>query len=249
MLALTIEYRFAFASLLGMINFILIIFTVEQEYKMKIALVLSGCGQFDGSETHEVILTLLSLTQEHIEWDAFAPDIQQSQVFDHFSNEPVPGESRHVLQESARLVRGHIQPLSAADVIQYDAIIIPGGFGAVSNLCNWGEKGVDFSFNSEFEEFMRKAIANHKPIGFICIAPMMITKLYANAKLTIGNDKTIAAQVVELGCEHVNCSATDIVIDEQHQIVSTPANMVAKNIAEVYVGIHKLVQALAAMVD
>lgn len=219
---------------------------------MKFALVLSGCGQHDGSETHEVILTLLSLAQENIEWDAFAPEMAQQQVIDHVTNEPVAGETRQVLQESARLVRGHIQLIKQAKLEDYDAVIIPGGFGAVSNLCDWGkdfgESGANFSFNDQFKAFLDKAIALKKPMGFICIAPVMIMKLFPGAKLTIGNDADIAARLNAAGGVHVDCAATDIVIDEAHHVVSTPANMVAKNIAEVNEGIHKLVKAVANMV-
>ncbi len=214
---------------------------------MKFAILLSGCGQHDGSETHEVILTLLSLTQENIEWDAFAPDILQKKVINHLTDTQEGSESRQVLKESARLVRGKIKALSQADVSQYDAIILPGGLGAVSNLCDWADRGNDFTFEKEVGEFLDAGVTHKKPMGFICIAPVMIPKLFPNAKLTIGNDEKIAAQLEGQGATHINCLATEIAIDETNKVVSTPANMCAKDIAEVYEGIHKLVKALANM--
>lgn len=213
---------------------------------MKFALILSGCGQHDGSETHETVLTLLSLAEEKVAWDAFAPEMLQHSVINHISEEPMHDE-RSVLVESARLVRGKISPLNSIEVDQYDAVIIPGGFGAVSNLCSWGINGIDFTFNQEVEEFFRKAKSLGKPMGFICIAPMMIPKLFADARLTVGNDQHLADQISSMGSNHIDCLATDVVVDQKYKIVSTPANMVAKGIDEVYVGIRKLVCELVSM--
>jgi enhancing lycopene biosynthesis protein 2 len=211
---------------------------------MKFAIILSGCGQHDGSETHEVILTLLSLAQEKIQWDAFAPDIMQHHVTNHLTNSVEPNEKRSVLKESARLVRGKIKPICEAKITDYDAIIFPGGMGAVLNLCDWAQKGKDFSFDPSVKKFIDQAVQHKIPMGFICIAPIMIPKMMSDAHLTIGNDATIAKQIHDLGSHHVNCAATDIVIDTKNKIVSTPANMVANGIDEVYEGIHKLVKAL-----
>ena len=214
----------------------------------KVAIILAGCGQNDGSETHETILTLLTLSQENISWDAFAPNIPQALVFDHLHRHHAK-ENRNVLVESARLVRGKIRPLNEASPELYDAIIIPGGFGAVSNLCNYSEKGINFTFQLDFENFIFKAAKLKKPIGFICIAPIMIPKIYPNQpKMTIGNDPDMAKQMNFLGARHINCLATEVVIDRENMIVSTPANMNAKNISEVYQGIHKLVQELKNLV-
>ena len=216
---------------------------------MKFAIVLAGCGQHDGSETHETILTLLSLAQEGIEWYAFAPDIPQQQVINHLTEQPQESENRQVLIESSRLVRGKIKPITEADVSAFDAIIFPGGFGVVSNLCNWGEKGTDFTMNKDVATFIDHAVFNKKPLGFICIAPMIIPKIFKNAKLTIGNDNELAEQINSMGSIHVACEASDVIIDKEHNVVSTPANMVANSIDEVYIGIHKLVKELSHMVD
>lgn len=214
---------------------------------MKFALILSGCGQHDGSETHETVTLLLALCQEKVSWDAFAPNADQQQVINHLNNQKAGTEKRNMLIESARLVRGHIKPINEAELAQYDAIIFPGGLGAVTNLCDWKEKGMDFSFQEEVKEFLEKALSLKKPMGFICIAPVMIAKIFQGAKLTIGNDQGIAKQVTEMGSHHVNCSATDVVVDETHKVVSTPANMLAQDIGEVYAGIHKLVKALVKL--
>lgn len=214
---------------------------------MKFALLLSGCGQHDGSETHEVILTLLGLAKEEVVWDAFAPNISQSQVVNHLSEKISQNETRNVLVESARLVRGKIKDLVEADLNQYDALILPGGFGAVSNLCNWGEKGFNFEFNSDVQKFLEKAVLLKKPVGFICISPVIIPRLYTNCKLTIGNDPILADQINKVGGKHVNCPADGAVVDHENKVVSTPANMVTNNIVELQIGIQKLIQELKKM--
>ena len=214
---------------------------------MKCAIILAGCGQHDGSETHEVILTLLSLDQEGITWSAFAPDIQQPCVVNHVDETRSTSESRSVLQESARLVRGRIAALNTLQIDDFDAIIFPGGLGAVTTLCDWFEKKSAFDFILDVERVVSDARSKKKPMGFICIAPVMIPKIYPNAELTIGNDSAIAALIQSTGCKHVDCSADEIVIDHQNKVISTPANMVANSITEVYSGIRKLVHALKHM--
>lgn len=209
----------------------------------KFALVLSGCGQHDGSETHEVILTLLSMDQENVKWEAFAPDIKQKRVVNHVT-ESVNDEVRSVMQESARLVRGKIKPITEAKISDFDAVIFPGGVGAVDTLCDWFEKGAEFNFNSDVKDLIDNAVKLKKPMGFICIAPMMIPKIYRSAKLTIGNDQSLATQIHEMGSKHIECSADEVVVDKENKIVSTPANMVANSIGEVYKGIRKLVKEL-----
>lgn len=214
--------------------------------KMKnFAIILSGCGQHDGSETHETILTLLALDRASVNWQGFAPDVTTG-VIDHVTNTDTGG-SRAVLQESARLVRGKIKPLSALNVADFDAIVFPGGMGAVKVLCNWYERKSDFTFNHDVKKTLDAAVELGKPLGFICIAPMMITKVFSDAKFTIGNDKNLAAEIVASGCQHVDCLASDIVIDAEHKLVTTPANMVANTIDEVSQGITKLVNELVKM--
>src|SRR5690348_7763129 len=103
----------------------------------KFAVILSGCGQHDGSETHETILTLLSMDQEKVQWEAFAPDVMQNRVIDHINNAVDSKENRSVLKEAARLARGKIKPILEAQIQEFDAVVFPGGVGAVNVLCDW----------------------------------------------------------------------------------------------------------------
>ncbi|GAB7258715.1 hypothetical protein DZS_05790 [Dickeya ananatis] len=99
----------------------------------KVGVVLCGCGVYDGSEIHEVVLTLLAIDRAGAEAVCFAPDKEQLHVVNHLNGE-MTGEKRNVLAESARIARGKIQPLSSADPLQLDALIVPGGFGAAKKF-------------------------------------------------------------------------------------------------------------------
>jgi enhancing lycopene biosynthesis protein 2 len=214
---------------------------------MKFAIILAGCGQHDGSETHEVITALLAMEQQGIDWFAFAPDRDQSRVVNHITNEENPNETRHIIEESARLVRGRIKPLTEIDLNEFDAVIFPGGFGAATNWCNWMTHGIEFDIKDDIKELVQKAQQHQCAFGFICIAPVMIAKLFEHATLTIGNDETIAKKLESLGAKPVICSATEVAIDRAHKIVSTPANMLAENMVELYQGIYKLIEEVAQL--
>lgn len=213
----------------------------------KIAVILSGCGVYDGTEIHESVLTLLHLSLKGISYQCFAPDIPQLHVINHLTGQE-QAESRNVLVESARIARGEIRPLSDLHANEFHAVIIPGGFGAAKNLCDFAIKGAAAQVLPELKQALQGFFSAGKPVGFICIAPAIIPLVYPGAAtLTIGTDVSTADTIQQLGGVHVNCRVTDIVIDHQAKIVSTPAYMLAQSIAEANEGIEKLVAAVIAM--
>jgi len=209
---------------------------------MKIGLILSGCGVNDGTEIHEAIITMLCLDMQKVEIKYFAPDIKQTHVINHISGEIMP-EERNIMIESARIARGSIEPLETANLEDLDAIILPGGSGAMKNLSNIF---IDPK-SPEIESSVKKAITfmhqTKKPIGAICISPVIVANALSSYSpdVTIGNDPNIASMIKLFGGTHINCKVNDIVVDEKNIIVSTPAYMIAKGPAEVYQGISKLV--------
>ncbi|WKV48719.1 isoprenoid biosynthesis glyoxalase ElbB [Dickeya fangzhongdai] len=207
----------------------------------KVGVVLSGCGVYDGSEIHEVVLTLLAIDRAGAEAVCFAPDKEQLHVINHLTGEAT-GEKRNVLAESARIARGKIQPLSSADPQQLDALIVPGGFGAAKNLSDFATRGADCEIDNELKILTREIHKKNKPIGFICIAPAMLPKLLdTSVQLTIGNDEGTAQAIAAMGGVHVKCPVDDIVVDVAHKVVTTPAYMLANSIGEAANGIEKLV--------
>lgn len=214
----------------------------------RVAVVLSGCGVYDGSEIYETVITLLRLDQAGAEVQCFAPDIQQLHVINHATGEVMAGEERNVLTEAARLARGNIQDLSEADAAEFDAVILPGGFGAAKNLSNFALNGAGLTVTPSLVAFIQTMREANKPVGLMCIAPAMTGVLFAEgATCTIGSDPGVAGAIEMTGAIHKNCGVDEVCIDEANKLVTTPAYMLAENISEAALGINKLVDAVLAM--
>jgi len=214
----------------------------------KVAVVLAGCGFKDGAEIHESVLTLLALVKQGADPICFAPNCDQTTVTNHLSGDS-SGEKRNVLVESARIARGQIKNLTELTSSSADALIFPGGYGAALNLCNFAQKGAECSVHPEVARVVNEFHTAGKPIGFICIAPAIGAKVLGSqkVKLTIGNDAGTAALLEKLGAVHVNQSVEQALVDDKNKIVSTPAYMLAKNIAEADAGISALVNSVLKM--
>lgn len=208
--------------------------------------VLSGCGVKDGSEIHEAVCTLLALSRSRVETLIFAPDIPQAQVINHLNRSVSAGEPRDVLVESARIARGQIKNLAQAKVEDLNAVIFPGGLGAVKNLCTFDRDGFSCGVDDQVERIINQMYDAGKPIGALCIAPVLIARVLSKrqirAKITIGNEKKLAREVETIGFYHVDCPATDCVVDETHKIVTTPCYMLADSIDQVFLGASRLVE-------
>jgi enhancing lycopene biosynthesis protein 2 len=215
----------------------------------KVAVILSGCGVFDGSEIHESVLVLLALDRANAQVICAAPDLPQHQVINHATRQPVPHETRNVLVESARLARGNIIPLTQLEVKDIDAIILPGGFGAAKNLSSFGWEGEKFRVDETLAQVLQAAHRAGKPLGFVCIAPAIAAKLFGGEKVefTIGTDEGTARALQATGARHVPCHVHNAVVDRRLKIVTTPAYMLAQRITEAEAGINKLVQAVLEM--
>lgn len=212
---------------------------------IKIGVVLSGCGVYDGSEIHEAVITLLAIDRAGAEAVCMAPDIAQLHVVNHLSGEPVAGESRNVLVESARIARGKIKNMAEVTVNDFDALIFPGGFGAAKNLCDFAVNGTDCTVDPEVERLVKATLAARKPLAAVCIAPALIARIVGDqTQLTIGTDADTGSAIDTMGGKHINCPVREFVIDREHKIVSTPAYMLAGRISEAADGIEKTVRAL-----
>lgn len=207
-----------------------------------IAVILSGSGVFDGSEIYESVLTFLRLEHNGVRYQCFAPNVEQLHVINHLTGEVAEGETRNVLVEAARLARGNVKDLAEANPDEFDAMIIPGGFGAAKNLSDFAIKGHECSINPDLERFARAIHQAGKPVGLICIAPAMTPKLLGTGiQCTIGNDAGVAEAITAMGGQHTDCSVDQIVIDEANKVITTPAYMLAGSITEAASGINRLV--------
>ena len=218
---------------------------------MNIGVLLSGSGVNDGSEIHESVLTLLSLDRKGAKVKIMAPEIDQFHVVNHLSNHKMDA-TRNILSEAARIARGNILPIRSINNNDLDALIFPGGTGMAKNIFNYAIKGPDFTVLEDVESLTRYMIQKNKPIGAICIAPVMIAKILQNldrkGKVTGGFNEQILTDIESMGMITEKVNATEIVIDYENKIVSTPAYVEANSIKEVAEGIEKLVDAVLSMV-
>ena len=212
-----------------------------------LAIILCGAGNLDGSEIHEATLSLLAIDELNCHYQCFALDKPQGRVMNFVTGEPEISESRNQLKESARIARGKIKPVADLKLKDFDALILPGGYGVAFSLCNFAEKGHQAQIQPEIAEIIQAFYAAKKPIGAICISPTLIA-LALKAKtekltLTLGNAEDSAGKEVEkLNCQVIECKPDECIIDAKNLIVSTPAYMNAKRISEVKNGIQKLVK-------
>ena len=211
----------------------------------KVAVLLSGCGVKDGSEIHEAACALLAIKRAGADYFCFAPNKPQRDVVDHLKSAPT-GERRNVLVESARIARGEIRDLASFDASDFDALVIPGGFGSAKNLSDYAVKGAAATPDPGFAAAVRAMHAAGKPVGAICITPAAVASIFrgtgVSPTLTIGTDPGTVADIEAMGSRHVECPPTDCVVDEKNRIVTTPAYMSAAHIGEVFEGVSKLVE-------
>lgn len=208
----------------------------------RIAVILSGCGVFDGSEIHETVLLLLAAKRAGCDYTVFAPDAEQTEVVNHSTGARV-AETRNILVEANRIARGEARSLAEYAPAEYDAVVLPGGFGAVKNLCDFYYKGTDFTVLPELEKALLETRKLNKPIGATCIAPLPLAKIFKGCRITLGAQSEAADAATKIGAEHVVTSGDETVRDETYRIVSTPAYMIADaDISTVAAGAENLIR-------
>jgi enhancing lycopene biosynthesis protein 2 len=211
--------------------------------KAKIAVVLSGCGVYDGAEIHEAVLTLLAIDKQGASYACFAPDVLQHHVINHLNGQEMK-EARNVLVESARIARGAIKPLAEYRPEDFDALIFPGGFGAAKNLCGFAFNGPDCGVNKDVEKAVKSTHAAAKPIGALCIAPALMARILGKVEVTIGDDPGTAAAIEKLGAKHTKTSHGEVVIDTANKLVTTPCYMLDASISQIATGAENAIKAV-----
>lgn len=209
----------------------------------KFAVVLAGCGVYDGAEIHEATLSMYAIKKQGAEYTLFAPDADQHHVINHLTGEQM-NEKRNVLVESARIARGKISPLSEFQPQDFDAILFPGGFGVAKNLCTFAFDGPDCKVNPEVEKAITGMHKAGKPIGALCISPVLLAKILGNVELTIGQDKDTAGAIEKMGGVHKNTDHGQVVIDVKHNLFTTPCYMLDASIVDIADGAENIVRAI-----
>lgn len=213
----------------------------------KVAVVLSGCGVFDGSEIHEAVSMLVHLSRHGAEVQCFAPDIERPAV-NHLTRQR-EAQPRNVLVESARIARGKVKPLSKLRAAEYDAVVFPGGFGAATNLSDFADKGAACSTLPDVDRVVKEFHEAGKPVGMCCIAPVIAARVLGTERggpgvsVTIGNDEATSGAIAGMGAKNINKSVTEALADEKHKVYTTPAYMYGE------APVHEVYEGIGAMID
>ena len=212
----------------------------------KIAVVLSGCGVMDGSEIHEAVTAMLAIEQQGGVYHCFAPEGEQTVVVNHATKQP-SSEVRRMPAEAARIARGNISLLSSFKAADYDAVLFPGGMGAVLNLCDFARQGKNCSVNPDVERVVKEMHAAGKPIVALCIAPVLIARILHDVTVTIGNDPETCLAIKAMGGTPEICSAAEVCIDRKNKIITTPCYMLDKSLKDVAQSTSNAVKDLMTM--
>ena len=214
---------------------------------VKVGVILSGCGVYDGSEVHEAVLTLLALDRRGASAVCMAPNVEQMHVVNHRTGKPAE-DTRNVLDEAARIARGKIQDVAKVKASDVDALILPGGFGAAKNLSNFASAGSKARAEPNVARLLREVHKAKKPIAALCIAPAALAAALrddrTHPRMTIGSDEKTALALEEMGAKHVVCPVDECRVDEEGRIVTSPAYMYEARISEVAAGIDRAVEEL-----
>lgn len=206
------------------------------------AIILSGCGRGDGSEIHESVSILQHVCRLGGTYRCFAPDKAQQDVINHLTGE-AEGGSRNCLVESARIARGEISPIASCRVEDFDALLLPGGFGAAKNLCSFARDGQKMAVDAEVDRLVRGFHRAGKPIGLACIAPVIAARVLTGVAVTLGGEGDAPNAVRAWGSVHRVVGVHECVVDEGFKVATAPAYMYAEaNAWQVSVGIGKMVE-------
>ena len=225
---------------------------------LKTAVLLSGCGVFDGSEIHESVLTLLALSQNNLDFICTAPDLDQHHVINHVTGNEM-NEKRNAFIESSRISRGEICKLSELNTHEISSIVIVGGFGAAKNLSNWAFKGPNGSVINDVKKLINHCINSKKPIVSLCISPTLIAKSLEetdyNPKLTLGSTledseydiHEINNAISSLGSVTIDKTTNELCYDEKLKIITAPCYMMNVKVNDVYNNIKLAIDKLSEL--
>ena len=214
---------------------------------MKAAVILCGSGFKDGSEIRESVGVLWALSQEGVEASCFALDEPQLDVVNCLTGQAATGEKRSQLVEAARIARGQVQPLPRLNAFEFDFLVLPGGYGAAKNLCDFAMKGSGGKAHPEVKKVLEAFHSAGKPIGAVCIAPAVVALAFPGKglELTVGEKCEASGELEKLGHKHVEKKASEWHADRRHKIVTTPAYMfVSAPLRDIFSGIHGMVREL-----
>lgn len=222
---------------------------------MKIGVLLSGCGVYDGAEIQESVLTLLAIEEAGHEAICISINDNQHHVINHLNGEEMP-ESRNMIIEAARIARGKVKEISNVSPADIDALIIPGGFGSAKNFTDWAFNGTNGNIRSDVKLLLVNLINIGKPIIALCVSPIVLAKALENSgihlKMTIGTTQASSPyEIAEFfsglqstGVKTEERKITEILIDKENKVITAPCYMLEASILEIRNNIKQAVEAL-----
>jgi enhancing lycopene biosynthesis protein 2 len=209
----------------------------------KFAVILCGSGSLDGSEIYESVMTLWAIDKNGGSYTIFAPDENQYQVINHITKKTM-NETRNMMIEASRIARGEIYNLKDYKAENFDALIFPGGNGSAKNLFTYGLHGVNATVLPEVERAIKSTYILKKPIGALCIAPVLLAKVLGNVTLTIGSDPKTIADIEKMGANHIKTQETEVIADKKNSIFTTPCFMLPATISDIAESADKLIKSI-----
>ena len=202
------------------------------ETKKRFAVILAGCGHRDGAEITESVMALYAIARSGSTYEVFAPDKNQYHVINHLTGQPMK-EERNIRVEVARIARGKVSPLSDFNIKNFDILMFAGGFGVAKNLCTYAFYGADCVVDPEIQKIIQSMHNAGKPIGALCISPVLLASVLKHVNITMGQDKEAIANIEAMGATHQVTNPGEIVIDEENKIVTAPCYMLDSDIVSI----------------
>ena len=224
---------------------------------MKIGILLSGCGVYDGAEIQEAVLSMLAIQELGSEYVCISVNENQLHVLNHLTGEEM-NETRNMMVEAGRIARGAVLDINSPESLDIGALVIPGGFGSAKNFSTWAFEGPDGSISASVKTFLLKLRSANKPIAALCVSPIVLAKAFEGSEyhlnMTIGTDKEVSqyyinefSQVLQkTGATTEMKSIQEILVDKKNKIVTAPCYMMDVSILEIRKNIH---QAISAVIE
>lgn len=232
-----------------------IIKLVAKRNTMKIGILLSGCGVYDGAEVQEAILAMLAIEEIGGTVVPISVNKNQHHVINHMTGEEMP-EQRNMLVEAARISRGNVRDINSITPADLDAIVIPGGFGSAKNFTTWAFSGPESEILPEVKLLLVNMVNVGKPIVALCVSPVVVAKALQgsgiHSEMTIGNITSTSPYDIssfnsglqETGVLTHESGLTEITVDPKNKIITAPCYMLEASLLDVRKNIQLAMQEL-----
>ena len=227
---------------------------------MKIGVLLSGAGVYDGAEIHEAVLTLLEIESLGYEAVCIGIDAPQHHVVNHLNGQE-QAQTRNMLEEAARIARGQIREIRTVVPADLDALVIPGGFGSAKNFSSWAFEGPNGQIRPDVKLLLVNMYNVGKPIVALCVSPVLLALAFEDMaigqQLTIGSTSAPSPYNISdfqeglqaKGAQTPDCTIQEICIDVPNRIITAPCYMLEASLPALQQNIRQAMAALKQLLE